>query len=97
MIFWVFMSAIAPFIVGSWVVLRGLSALSDAIARFRGLRDEPEPEFNGPALCWGCLNFHGKSHGGTLLICAIHPFGPTGNFCGDRIPSVGIYRRRYSL
>lgn len=37
------------------------------------------------AQCVGCANYHGKAYGGNFLFCGIHPTGPDGGECGDRI------------
>ena len=36
-----------------------------------------------PTACNGCENYHGRSYGGNMLICAIYPSGVE----GDRCPS----------
>jgi len=33
--------------------------------------------------CDGCINYHGKTYGGSKLVCAIHPAGVDGDRCGD--------------
>lgn len=35
-----------------------------------------------PLQCKNCRNFHGKSYGGTFLVCGIHPYG-NGEDCSD--------------
>lgn len=36
-----------------------------------------------PNVCQGCRHYHGRSYGGNLLVCAMHPFGADGEHCSD--------------
>jgi hypothetical protein len=38
-----------------------------------------------PVGCAGCENLYGRSHGGNMLICAIHPHGFDGKDCPDKV------------
>lgn len=46
------------------MAMRGF--LADQASRLKG---------SIPIACQGCQNYHGKSHGGNMLVCAIHPSG----------------------
>lgn len=35
-----------------------------------------EPMLQNCPACIGCRNFYGQAHGGNMLVCAMHPFGP---------------------
>lgn len=53
---------------------------------FYYLWDDEPPKANPlkyPA-CVGCLNYHGHTYNGNLLICAMHPYGWIDNDCPDR-------------
>lgn len=39
-----------------------------------------------PAVCTGCRYYYGRSDGGHLLNCTIHPSGPEAEDCRDREP-----------
>lgn len=36
-----------------------------------------------PQACQGCRNYHGQTHGGNRLICAMHPYGVETEQCED--------------
>jgi hypothetical protein len=36
-----------------------------------------------PAACRGCQHYHGRSYGGQLLVCAMHPYGTEADQCDD--------------
>ncbi|MBF2077137.1 MAG: hypothetical protein IGR76_01090 [Synechococcales cyanobacterium T60_A2020_003] len=36
-----------------------------------------------PVACQGCRHYHGRSYGGTMLICGMHPYGVEEETCGD--------------
>jgi hypothetical protein len=39
-------------------------------------------------VCSECRHYHGHSYGGTLLVCAMHPYGPTEqHHCPDAEPA----------
>jgi hypothetical protein len=40
-------------------------------------------EESRPVACANCENYHGKTYGGTELVCAMHPYGPDDNQCVD--------------
>lgn len=42
---------------------------------------EPTPEQH-PA-CMGCRHYHGQAYGGTLFVCAMHPYGCEDQTCPD--------------
>lgn len=33
--------------------------------------------------CRQCKNYHGQKYGGNLLVCGMHPYGPSGDTCDD--------------
>jgi hypothetical protein len=37
-----------------------------------------------PSICQGCQHYHGQVYGGTLLVCAMHPYGAEDDHCPDR-------------
>ena len=37
-----------------------------------------------PRLCRTCKHYHGQIYGGIELVCAVHPYGYSGNSCPDR-------------
>lgn len=45
-------------------------------------RASPAP-LQRPAACHGCAHYHGRIYGGTLLICAMHPYGVEDEQCLD--------------
>lgn len=50
---------------------------------FEELRQErSQPPIKQPAICKGCRHLHGQYHGGTLLVCGVHPYG-NGEDCSD--------------
>ena len=34
-------------------------------------------------LCVTCRHLYGRTHGGVVLVCAMHPTGPDGDTCED--------------
>jgi hypothetical protein len=36
-----------------------------------------------PGTCTNCKYLEGKTYGGNLLVCGMHPYGPSGETCGD--------------
>jgi hypothetical protein len=36
-----------------------------------------------PVNCRDCSNLCGQTHGGNLLVCGMHPYGPSGDICDD--------------
>jgi len=42
---------------------------------------KPNPKKH-PA-CVGCINYHGQTYNGNLLVCGIHPYGWEGKECPD--------------
>ncbi|MBW3587747.1 MAG: phosphotransferase, partial [Cyanobacteria bacterium 0813] len=51
-------------------------------------RDYPvyQSAIERPAICTGCRYYYGRSDGGYLLNCTIHPRGPDTEDCHDREP-----------
>ncbi|MBE9181144.1 hypothetical protein IQ268_21520 [Oculatella sp. LEGE 06141] len=45
-----------------------------------------EPFLNDHPVCVGCRHYHGRVYGGTLLVCAMHPYGITdgADTCPDK-------------
>ncbi|MDJ0568580.1 MAG: hypothetical protein QNJ53_05990 [Pleurocapsa sp. MO_192.B19] len=37
-----------------------------------------------PRLCRTCKHHHGQIYGGVELVCAVHPYGYSGDSCPDR-------------
>lgn len=42
-----------------------------------------EPLLNDHPACVGCRHYHGQSYNGTMLVCAMHPFGWEEEKCPD--------------
>lgn len=42
-----------------------------------------DPFLQNHPTCVGCRNYYGQAHGGTMLVCAMHPFGPEAEQCAD--------------
>ncbi len=42
-----------------------------------------DPILNNHSACVGCRNYHGHSYNGTVLICAMHPYGWEDEQCPD--------------
>ena len=42
-----------------------------------------DPMVNEHVTCIGCRHYYGQTHGGNLLICAMHPYGPDQERCPD--------------
>ena len=42
-----------------------------------------DPWFNGHRACIGCRYYHGQSYGGSMLVCALYPYGPAEPQCPD--------------
>ncbi|WP_008319352.1 hypothetical protein [Leptolyngbya sp. PCC 6406] len=42
-----------------------------------------DPWVNEHPACIGCRHYYGQAHGGHLLICAMHPYGPEDEKCSD--------------
>jgi len=57
-----------------------LSQVDQWLFEFSG---QIEAEWNRPMVCQGCTYYHGRSYGETLLVCALHPTGPTNAHCRD--------------
>lgn len=36
-----------------------------------------------PPVCRGCCHYHGRVYGGTMLVCAMHPYGVEDDRCSD--------------
>ncbi len=36
-----------------------------------------------PPDCQICQHYHGQTYGGVKLVCAVHPYGYSGNSCPD--------------
>lgn len=49
-----------------------------------------EPWLNQHPICVGCRNYHGQTYNGTMLICAMHPYGVAEDWdsCPDKEPIV---------
>lgn len=61
-------------------------AIAEAYLEFlQGLEQQrllPRPP-QRPAACQGCVHYHGRAYGGTMLICAMHPYGANEDHCLD--------------
>ena len=42
-----------------------------------------DPVVNQHAACIGCRHYHGHVYGGTMLVCAMYPYGPDQDRCPD--------------
>lgn len=42
-----------------------------------------ESAFEQPLACVGCRNYHGRSYGGNMFICGMHPYGWDTDNCPD--------------
>jgi uncharacterized protein (DUF885 family) len=42
-----------------------------------------EPMVNQHTVCIGCKHYFGQAHGGHMLVCAMHPYGPEEETCPD--------------
>lgn len=42
-----------------------------------------DPVLQNHPTCMGCRNYFGQAHGGNMLVCAMHPFGPESDHCSD--------------
>ncbi|MDY7016384.1 MAG: hypothetical protein SVX43_22860 [Cyanobacteriota bacterium] len=42
-----------------------------------------EPTFEQNPACQGCRHYHGRTYGGNLLVCGMHPYGWDGRDCPD--------------
>lgn len=47
------------------------------------------PPLQRPVACRGCSHYHGRIYGGTMLICAMHPYGTEDEQCLDWV-GVGL-------
>ena len=57
------------------------------MSKLQRLEDEMyEPAYvvEVPRLCKTCKHHHGQIYGGVELVCAIHPYGYSGERCRDR-------------
>lgn len=44
---------------------------------------QAKPNSTDRPACIGCRHYHGRSYGGNLLICGMHPYGWDDNNCPD--------------
>ncbi|WP_192574881.1 hypothetical protein, partial [Haemophilus parainfluenzae] len=42
-----------------------------------------DPVLQNHPTCVGCRNYFGQAHGGNMLVCPMHPFGPELEQCPD--------------
>lgn len=42
-----------------------------------------EPMVQNQPTCVGCRHYYGQAHGGHMLVCAMHPYGPDDEKCAD--------------
>ncbi len=42
-----------------------------------------QPLADGQTACAGCRHYHGQAYGGTILVCAMYPYGPEEQSCRD--------------
>jgi hypothetical protein len=60
--------------------------LADAEAYLEFLRQIQQrrsAELAIPPACQGCCHYHGRSYGGTRLVCGMHPYGVEEEDCPD--------------
>ncbi|BAQ63451.1 hypothetical protein [Geminocystis sp. NIES-3709] len=60
---------------------RNLDIDEDLGFLFEDYKLKPHPEKH-PA-CVGCVNYHGQTYNGNLLVCAMHPYGWDDETCPD--------------
>lgn len=50
----------------------------------RQMNTQPPPlSPQQPKVCQGCCHYHGRTYGGNLLVCGMHPYGVDGDECSD--------------
>lgn len=49
----------------------------------RQMHHHPPVRPQRPEACQGCCFYHGKTYGGTQLVCGMHPYGVEGDYCTD--------------
>lgn len=42
-----------------------------------------QPVVQKHSVCMGCRNYHGQVYGGSLFVCAMHPYGAENDTCSD--------------
>jgi ABC-type transporter Mla subunit MlaD len=42
-----------------------------------------DPMINDHTVCIGCKHYYGQAHGGNMLVCGMHPYGPDDEQCPD--------------
>ncbi len=58
-------------------LVAGLSDIDQWFEEVAGpINSTVEPLLQNYPACVGCRNFYGQAHGGNILVCAVHPFGP---------------------
>jgi hypothetical protein len=60
--------------------------LADAEAYLEFLRQinqRRSTELAIPPACRGCCHYHGRTYGGTRLVCGMHPYGVEEEYCPD--------------
>ena len=56
-------------------------AYLENLRRMNQQRSNPKPGM--PIACRGCTHYHGRVYSGNLFVCAMHPYGATGEVCLD--------------
>lgn len=49
----------------------------------RQMNTQRPPQPQQPKACQGCIHYHGRVYGGSMLVCAMHPYGVEGDRCSD--------------
>ncbi|MBF2047631.1 MAG: hypothetical protein EDM05_032035 [Leptolyngbya sp. IPPAS B-1204] len=61
--------------------------IADAEAYLEFLRQRNQEQVTHtrpmPKVCRGCCHYHGRTYGGHLLVCAMHPYGVEDASCPD--------------
>lgn len=62
-------------------IVMGLGEWVETIAA--PVHNTVEPIVRSQPACVGCRHYYGQAHGGNMLVCAMHPYGPDAEECPD--------------
>ncbi len=66
------------------VIIPTLTPLMEELERLTTpVNQTLDPWFNGHRACIGCRYYHGQAYGGSMLVCALYPYGPEEPQCPD--------------
>ncbi|ASC70070.1 hypothetical protein XM38_010000 [Halomicronema hongdechloris C2206] len=71
--------AVVEPIVGEWIA--GLDNWFEQL--LLPVNNTLDPWSHNQPTCIGCRHYYGQIHGGSQLICAMHPYGPEDDSCPD--------------